>query len=483
MRGIDFTAWSIYTGPSNLKSVYEGSNWITGQWDAINDAVSASEIQRDIEARINLITNTFQTILDRHKTWNRFFIIPEFFFRCKQGPYPYLKVDGVDYPLEYIQKRLKEELTKIIPNDNCYYNFFSGTVLTSNISDYSQFLASAPVVERMKELNRCLAIEDGAALRSFSSKQPAVTWNREIFNHDRKEGLKTSSGSSDALDNFMKQARMNPLCTVRNRGLYLHFNKTMMQEMESFICEKQYESTVDLTMGILRDGKIEHGGMITEWMAGYPSISILGGDKQADSFSTNARFTPRFLGFSDVGVEICLDHRKQRLRRTVDMCRNNGADVDNYPLWNQIISSGGMQILDYAVAAHGEQSIFNADGCDKIYKVYGDDSTVILNGEAGIFTGIATGVYSKSVQSKWAGKDGQTYYSHSQLAFCTKDSKVGGFNNARGLKNDMAQTYTGSQDTPSNPQTDSCEPQIISDGLRQATDLFGATTGELHHYF
>jgi hypothetical protein len=120
--------------------------------------------------------------------------------------------------------------------------------------------------------------------------------------------------------------------------------------------------------------------------------------------------------------------------------------------------------------------------------VYGDDSTAILNGEAGIFKGIATGVYSKSVQSKWTGEDGQTYYSHSQLAFCTNESKIDGFNNALGLKNDMAQTYTGSPDAPSNQQTDSYIPLIIPPDikncglLRQPTKLFGATTGELHFY-
>ncbi len=65
----------------------------------------------------------------------------------------------------------------------------------------------------------------------------------------------------------MLTARANPLCTVRNRGAYFHFNKTLMNEAEIFIYEKQYESTVDLTMGVFDDNlKITTGGMITEWL-------------------------------------------------------------------------------------------------------------------------------------------------------------------------------------------------------------------------
>ncbi|PKN97172.1 MAG: hypothetical protein CVU43_17665 [Chloroflexi bacterium HGW-Chloroflexi-5] len=480
MQQFEFTAWSLYTGPSNLQSIYENSSWVVGRWDGINGNTSAAEIKKDIDARIDILINAFQRALPNYKTYNRFFIVPEFFFRCQQGPYPYVKVDGVDYPVEYIQKTLKGRLSAIIPNDNNYYSFFSGSVLTSNVSDYDQFLSSVAVTERLQQLNNCLA-DDTDLMRKMSSNQhTTASWHRELFNRTKKTPQNKSVNSSDALNDFMKVVRANPLCTVRNRGVYLFFNRSMMAEMQSFICEKQYESTVDLTMGVFNGNRIEHGGMITEWMANYPSISILGGDKQTDGLSTNARFTPEFLWNADIGLEICLDHRKQRLRRTVDMCIQNGADADNYPILHQIISSGGMQILDYAVAADRSSRIFNADGCDKIYKVYGDESTVILNGEAGKFTGITTGVYNKSVQSKWTGKDGQTYYSHSQLAFCTNESKVEGFNNALGLNNEKAETYTGTPDTPSNTLTDLYEAQIFS--LNGTTDLFGATTGELHYY-
>lgn len=73
------------------------------------------------------------------------------------------------------------------------------------------------------------------------------------------------NGDLSALDNFMLSARGNPLCTVRNRGAFIVFNKTLHAAPQVFVYEKQYESTVDLTMGMVdATGRLTHGGMITE---------------------------------------------------------------------------------------------------------------------------------------------------------------------------------------------------------------------------
>lgn len=473
MEQIEFTAWSLYTGPSNLKSIINDPNcpWVVGTWDGINNNTTAQEIKKDIDERINMLLYVFNKTLPMYKTYNRLFVIPEFFFHCKQGPYPYVKPDGLNYPLEYITLRLKTELKKIIPNDNNYYEIVIGSVLTSNIEDYGTFLNSLPVTQRLLELNLVLA-DNPALLKAVHSGH----WSRHL-----KFASQNTNNDLTALNNFMKLCRANPLCTVRNRGVCFHVNQTLMGEIETFVYEKQYESTVDLTMGIYdSQNKIVHGGMITEWMANYPSYSILNGDKQTDQYSTNARFTPRFFGNNDMGVEICLDHRLQRLRRTVDMSIQNGAAADNYPLLRQVIPSGGMQILDYSVAAEKSCAIFNADGCDKIYAKYGDESTVILKGEAGTYKGITCGVYNLCVQSKWAGKDGNTYYSHSQLAFTTYESVLSGFNNALGLNNPKAATYEGNEDKPTNVLTDDFKAQIIK--LGSDSDLFIAGPGEIHYY-
>lgn len=77
------------------------------------------------------------------------------------------------------------------------------------------------------------------------------------------------------------------------------------------------------------------------------------------------------------------------------------------------------------------------------------------------------------------GRDGNTY-SHSQLAFTTNDSEIGGFDNAKGLNNVRARTYYGSADQPTNPLTDDFRPVVAPLGAE--TRLFASSTGELHHY-
>jgi hypothetical protein len=472
----EFTAWSIYTGPTLLAPIIPDPNcpWVVGRWDAVNDNISSGEIRKDIDQRITAVVERFKSVIPLYTTHNRHFVIPEFFFRCKQGPYPYVKVDGQNYPFEYIRMQMQQQLQAVIPKDNNYYMVIIGSVLTSNVEDYDALLNSPPVQERLEDLNNILVSKPKLAHATGHT-----AWRRHAVIHPQ---LLRANPDLDALKERMKSYRANPLCTVRNRGVCYFFNATMMDAPQSWVYEKQNESTVDLTMGVIDEhGMLATGGMLTEWMANYPSYSILNGDKQTDASSSNARFTPDFMGNVDVGVEICLDHRLQRLRRTVDMTIQNGAAADNFPLFKQMIPSGGMQILDYSVAADRSSVIFNADGCDKIYYVYTDPDSAILDGDAGLFKGITCGVYNQSIQSKWQGNDGNTYYSHSQMAFCTNTSSIGGFNNALGLNNVKATTYNGSDTQPSNMLTDSYVLTVELVGM--TTDLFGAGTGDIHNYF
>lgn len=53
---------------------------------------------------------------------------------------------------------------------------------------------------------------------------------------------------------------------------------------------------------------IDPAGMITEWMAGYPSQNIQGGDKHTSyqSYYNYARINDPDAPDRDVGIEICL---------------------------------------------------------------------------------------------------------------------------------------------------------------------------------
>ena len=188
----------------------------------------------------------------------------------------------------------------------------------------------------------------------------------------------------------MRGFRAAPLCTVRNRGIYyyygsVNFNKAEDEKaLEVRVYEKKYESNIDLTMGVLDgNGSLTHGNTITEWMANYPSYSTVQGDKQSgEPYETNARFdyTENTSQKFDIGVEIDLDHKLQRLRRTVGMNIKNGASLNHYPIKKQFIPSAGMQIQAESVSVHGSSVVFNADGFSPIYC---DSEPKIIYGKEG----------------------------------------------------------------------------------------------------
>lgn len=62
----------------------------------------------------------------------------------------------------------------------------------------------------------------------------------------------------------MGQFKRDPLCLVRNRGIYFYFASPTAAPVIR-VHEKQHESTIDLTMGVYNAAtkSIEIGGMIT----------------------------------------------------------------------------------------------------------------------------------------------------------------------------------------------------------------------------
>ncbi len=483
MEFYDFVAWSLYTGPSEFNKILDNSDcsWYTGVWNGLNQDTSPAEIKKDIDVRIDLVISGFMNVLPRFNTKDRHFVLPEFFFHCAQGPYPNIKVDGILSPFEYILAQFEKRLNDCIPTDGNCYGIIIGSVLTSNIDDYDVFLKSPLVIERMQELNSILP----PTLQSSIPSSTYTRWNRIGHSPSPSQNLMGAELSQNAIiDNnlkvFMAEAKRNPLCTVHNQGAYFYFNKSELSKPAIYRYSKQNESTIDLTMGTIKNGALTHNGMITEWMCNYPSYTLYRGDKHTAPTSHNARFTPPGVVKIDYGVEICLDHCFQRLRRTVGMKEANGALTDNYPLQKHFIPSGSCQILDYSVAANNNSVVFNADGCGEICLDWVNFQP-ILDGKSGLWKGITCGVYTQSVQSKWNGsKDGKIYYSHSQLAFTTDAYTLDGFDNTLGTNNIKARTYKTIDGTPFNPSTDNYQAQIIP--FRTDTPLFAATTGELHHY-
>ncbi|MEI8633291.1 hypothetical protein P4S72_16995 [Vibrio sp. PP-XX7] len=184
----------------------------------------------------------------------------------------------------------------------------------------------------------------------------------------------------------------------------------------------------------------------------------------------------------ELGAEICLDHRLQRLRRTVDMAGNSPLDI-------QLVPSGGMQLLDYSIASGSSGAIFNADGCDYILDQYNSDGKPVItnNGEAssGITKQVITGVYTASAQTRSEGAGGIPYFSHSQLAYRTTDAGPGGYINPESTENPGGVTYTSDSSCPANQYLDLYNNPVVravTSSNHEVDDYFTAGLGEVHQY-
>jgi hypothetical protein len=473
----EYIAWAIYTGTSGIAQIANdgGETWAVGAWDALNKDAKAQEIQRDIDARINLIIGTFTQALPHYRAHNRYFVMPEFFFRCKQGAYPQVKIEG-KYPVEYIQAQLGKLFSEAIQRsgkDNFNYIICSGSILTTNIVNYDVFFKSRLVTERFEALNKVLK---NRLLKNTLIYHKGYPRYRNQWKQDEK---------MTTLDIFMHECRINPLATFRNRAILFEFKAQEL--VTSVVYEKQYKSTVDLTFGEPEDPndkvvrEIKKPNMLTEWMANHPSYSTLKGDKHTNSSSTNSIIASNINKNWNYGMEICLDHRLQRLRRTVKMTHANGADADTPPINIQINQSGGMQLKDYSIAVRAGGVILNVDGCDVVHQT-GLDGLDDLK-ESTIFTGMAAGVYAHSIQAEWEMVMPKAH-AHSQLAFATDDAIIDGFNNALGSNNQKVSTFKKTKENPANETLATYLPEVKSIDLQQNeyTNLFAAGIGELHCY-
>ncbi|MCP4149483.1 MAG: hypothetical protein GY757_17175 [bacterium] len=499
-----YTAWALYTGPNQPTPLWENSQWITGEWDGVKGSTTEDHFKKDIDARIDCLIESFKisraNISSRSGTVTNYFVVPEFYFHSTHGPYPAIEINGIP-PYEYICTSLWDRIKGLAfdpaAGEKESWIICAGSVLTCNIPDIEKFLQWDRVKRRLDILNKAIGdLSTHYGYRTAKDFKKSSTHIKARGYMEKPETL-SEPHQHKAINALMDKFRADPLCVVRNRGLLLRatFRGQSETGVECRKYEKQMESTVDLTMGkIISKGttcELEHGGMITQWMSGYPSISIIDGDKNTMKAPMAARITmdePEAAEKKlEIGVEVCLDHRLKRLRRTVGMTKENGAEEDNPAIHVQLVTSGGMQILEESVSAGVSGVIFNSDGCDPILKEYTTGSEQEIQG-TGTFKKITCGVYAASAQTMVEVREQDDhkhdYYSHSQLSFRYGEEEIGGYNNALGIRNKKGRTYdpkTGANerlDAYSLPEMITLPPQ---DDMQDDT-LFAAGMGDLHIY-
>jgi hypothetical protein len=316
---IQFIGYAISTLPKNIFKIEQ--EYETGEYLGLPNSIE------DIDARMVLLKKAIETAQDRveemgdhqHSTL-KVFVVPEFYFRGANGAYTDgLRVDKVfamdskekwDDHLGYIES----ELIKIIDNEKYGdWLFIVGTVLVCK-EDPGK---SCPKPEIEKEVQ----------LKSNVIDSYLKVWRENNIGAD-------DEGWFELLKNIMNLCNSTSQNIVNNTCLCLQGGKFRQGAKRLAVrVNKQYKSMEDFILN-----------RSTSSLRGYQEHTVSYGDiqDQTDTFDIDE------IKF---GVEICLDHRRERLREE----GHNDLDV-------QVITSCGMQIIKDSVCVKSGGLIFNCDG-------------------------------------------------------------------------------------------------------------------------
>lgn len=324
---IQFIGYAISTLPKNILKIEQ--EYETGEYLGLPNSIE------DIDARMVLLKKAIETARDRVEemgdisaTTLKVFVVPEFYFRGANGAYTDgLRVDKVfamdskekwDDHLGYIESELK----KIIDNEKYRdWLFIVGTVLVCKEDPEK----SCPKPEIEKEVQ----------LKSNVIDSYLKVWRENNIGAD-------DEGWFELLKNIMNLCNSTSQNIVSNTCLCLQGGKLRQEAKRLAVrVNKQYKSMEDFILN-----------RSTSSLRGYQEHTVSYGDlqDQTDTFDIE---TIKF------GIEICLDHRRGRLREE----GHNDLDV-------QVITSCGMQIQKDSVCAKSGGMIFNCDGeYDKVEEI------------------------------------------------------------------------------------------------------------------
>lgn len=431
-KKIRFIGYAIPTTPTNLTPVGN----VNGKGSTAGYFVGNSYTNVDLSNRVNILINAVKTaenqinaqVGDQSNVIN-VFMVPEFFFHGIYGPYLWNSSYEND-PLIVLQTYLKSELSQ-------YKNwiFVAGSILT---------------IDSNKNIDSLLA--------DYKYKNDSVNNLYEDYISLMKQG-RYNEGSVKAkeIQDFVQKSHGSSDVKVKNRTVIID-NTQYTQIISS---EKEFISNEDLPL-VSTDSNYK---VITEQMSAYPNINLTNGDVKSqpnDPYSIFTTYQDQTLpgGNINIGMDICLDHSNNRLRKNLDLNNNTLKSLGLNPLHIQLIPSAGMQIHADGVSVDKNGLVFNVDG------EYGLVSTTGVNSLYLNYSGATTTIPYKSPDYPDAR---YTYAAHSQLARVATPAigSTPGTNNAS-FSSTLAQ------------EVDTVKVQVTP--LENMKNYYTGGTGELHIY-
>ncbi len=294
----------------------------------------------DMEFRLNLLGEALQraqSACAKEPEVLKVFMIPEFFFRGAHGAY-----HGQD-----AEERLKRGLAELLVRRGADMDLalWGTALLAEQPADFShpEIAAACGLGDEYLHL-----YETCRKFRSSLGKEtPGL---REIlFDLDELEhpATRPDDFKLDPLAAVLEQLLLG--CTHKAPVKVSNKCQIMLGRERYLTVRKQFKSCVDFVLNCEHgpDSEADNRGSYLQTFVAYPDIAPSEGELKLDDTDPYGVFAWRGL---KVGVEICLDHIRQRLSGRVN-------DLDLH-----LIPSCGAEVTPGCIAARVGGYVFNCDG-------------------------------------------------------------------------------------------------------------------------
>lgn len=368
---VQFIGTAICTTPASLNSIEETSD--DGYYAGFPDD------NKDLAARVNLVKQSIRTAIlskkaDPSKNTLKIFVLPEFFMRGVLGAYyttfPYFAETVL---IEQFKKSLQELKAAGIEFGEDYL-FVLGTILTtkSKIDYDSEPDASLyqtgdyllDVYYRLHPgektadgiLNGCKGIDISNFLKILDGKNISGLT-------DKVQNI-TESSSDDAYIDILKKTldycdahaalEIGNRCIIINGADILSGETTALSDSlyEPIIVQKKYKSKEDFILNYSNSDQVTSLPKYLQTTTKYYEIDTSEGENKKYPADGLAIFEYNGLR---IGVDICLDHSRQRLVHHLYKHPDDYVDL-------QIVTSCGMSVRTNAVITKEKGIVFNCDG-------------------------------------------------------------------------------------------------------------------------
>lgn len=338
---IVFSAYVVPTIPALTGAVGDpdGAGFVTGKYVGVD-----GDPKDDVAARFKLVAAAanqaygLATETRDDESVLHIFVIPEFFFRGPNGAY---ESPSKDHGLHDELMRLVREFAD--QPKFSHWMFVCGTILETD----------AAYAETSKQKNGKLRDDVISAI------------TRAYHGTDNDE---TREFTFDLLVKATEFAQKHPLHKIHNRCYIYKQNST--EYPEGLFIEKRYVSHEDFVVSVYSPNAY------SEASVAYPYIDESDGELKKSAFDSKSLFTLDGISFA---TEICLDHRRGRLREV-----RKSHEPSQVPVDVHLVVSCGMQLQQPSVVAKTGGLVFNTDGqyAKRDVKASPDDKDSIFTASA-----------------------------------------------------------------------------------------------------